>query len=207
MTFRVSEFSSILSKVSPARPNRFAVQITPPNGLTSPISNDLMMLSNSANLPGSNFGLDVVKHKGYGLDEKRPNSLSLDDITLTIIADGRGQVLDFLHKWYEKVFSTDEDSTNSETFNYPVEYWGTLDIYLYDTTGGTYTTYTMSKAYPVVVGSVQLAWENNDQLMLIPVTFTYRNYKRNSSYIGFSNPVANDYVNITTDEYQQRITS
>lgn len=208
MVFSISDFSANISKLSPARLNKYSVMITPPAELNLPISEDITLLCDSANLPGASIGLDMIRHKGYGLDEKRPNTISFDDITLTIIADGQGRVLDFLQKWVNHVFSHDEENDNPdslEMFNYPQEYWGALDIYLYDITAKMYMTYTMKMAYPINIGGIQMGWDQNDQLMRIPVTFTFRNYVRNKSDVGFNNPTATEYMNINATDYGIRI--
>lgn len=129
------------------------------------------------------MSLDEVRHKGYGLVEKRPNSINFEDFTVSILGDAKGQVLEFVQRWMALITNFDEDSEVSadgvpaEMFNYPEEYWGTVELYLYDITAQIYKTYTLKKAFPVNIGAVELGWAQNDTIMRVPVSFSYRSYK------------------------------
>lgn len=136
----------------------------------------------TANLPGVSIVSDEVRHKGYGLSEARATGVTFDPITLTIIGDAQGKVLGFFQKWTSLVFNFNGEKgmssygNDSELLNYPQDYWGTLDIYLYDVAAKQYQNYKMHRAYPTSFGSVQLGWEQTDSLMRIPVTFSYRSF-------------------------------
>src|SRR6185503_6122256 len=100
------------------------------------ILDDLHMLCDTTNLPGVSLGTDDIRHKGYGIAEKRPTTIGFEDITLTIIGDGGGKVKDLLHKWFNDVISFDnEDENKTGLFNYPDEYNGTMEIIVYDQAG------------------------------------------------------------------------
>ena len=163
-----------------AKPSNFAVNITPPAQINSQFISDLPFLVSGSNLPSFAFQVDEVRHKGYGLSEKRPVQATFDDLSLNIIGDAAGRVLEFFQKWYLLIHNFDGESENSafgvpsESFNYPVDYWGTVELYLYDITSKKYHTMKFNKAYPLVIGQTSLGWEMNDQFMNIPIGFTYR---------------------------------
>jgi hypothetical protein len=125
------------------------------------------------NLPSITLGTENFKHKGYGVDESRVNSIAFEDITLTLFVDNSNKVLNLFQKWIDRTFAF---SDGKETLYFPEEYWGTLDIQVKDASDNNVIKYTMEKAHPVLLGSVQLGWEQNDALARIPVTFTYRTY-------------------------------
>jgi hypothetical protein len=188
-----------------ARSTHYAVNFTPPAGVDTPVVNDLPMLCDTANLPGVVLSLDEIRHKGYGLVEKRPNSINFEDFTVSILGDAGGQVLEFVQKWLSLVTNFDGESEVSdagipaEMFNYPAEYWGTIELYLYDITSQIYKTYTLNKAFPVNLGAVELNWAQNDSIMRIPVTFTYRSYKMspNGSMASSGTPI-NSFTDSST---------
>lgn len=181
--FNINDIRATMGKYGIARSAHYAVTFTPPSILNSPVISDLPFMCDSANLPGVILSLDDVRHKGYGLVEKRPNSITFEDFTVSIIGDASGLVLAFIQDWLSLVTNFDGESEQStfgiapEMFNYPAEYWGTINLYLYDITANVYKTYTLSKAFPVNLGAVELNWSNNDALMRIPMTFTYRSFK------------------------------
>lgn len=180
--FNISEFKAKIGKYGIAKTSSYAVNITPPSQLSDSFINDLPYLVTSANLPGINLRTEDIRHKGYGVIESRPVEMTFEPITLTIIGDGSGKVLDFLQKWMSMIYNFDGESPSnsygipSEFANYPNLYWGVLELYLYDITSYKYTTYKFSKSHPTNIGAVQVGWDQSNQFMQIPVTFNYRTY-------------------------------
>lgn len=188
MPFDIQELKSSLNRKGYQKGSHFAVNIAPPPimGLPSIIT-DIPIRTNSVNLPGVNLGVDEIKHKGYGLGERRPLSVGYEDVTLTLIADASGEINNFLHDWMELIHPTDDERVGTDSvefFEYPNEYYGGLEIYMYNMAGGKHTTFTLTNPFPVSIGGVQMGWENVDSLMMIPVSFAFRGFKRNSSYSG-----------------------
>lgn len=187
MAFNITELTGSISAEGIQKSSSFAASIVMPPSLSSaPIMDQLPFRINSANLPGFQIQTDDIRQKGYGLTEKRPLQVGYDDITLTIIADGNGKVLQAFHDWLELIFPTDDSqgSDGVEYFEYPNNYYGGLELYVYDIASNKHTTYTFTNPYPIIVGGIQMGWENTDSIVMIPVTFAYRGYKKNSSYSG-----------------------
>ena len=94
MAFNITELTGSISAEGIQKSSSFAASIVMPPSLSStPIMDQLPFRINSANLPGFQIQTDDIRQKGYGLTEKRPFQVGYDDITLTIIADGNGKVL------------------------------------------------------------------------------------------------------------------
>lgn len=201
MAFNINELSSSLSRYGYQKTSHYACSIILPSSMSnSGIFKETPLRVNSVNLPGFNLGTDEIKHKGFGLNEKRPIQTSFEEISMTIIADGQGMLSNTLHDWLEMIFPTnDEDSgsENVEYFEYPINYYGGLEIYVYDITSNIHTTYTFTQPFPTVLGGVQMGWENTDSILLLPVTFSYRSYKKNSSNSGFISNIDANVQNIT----------
>lgn len=187
MAFDITELMGTLSADGYQKSSALATSIVLPAALSNtPIMSNVPFRTNSANLPGFQIQVDEFRHKGYGLTEKRPLQMTYDDITVTIIADGNGGVIEAFHKWMELVFPTDntDGSDNVEYFEYPNNYYGGLEIYVYDIVGKKHTTYTFNQPFPINIGGIQMSWEDANAIVSIPITFAYRGYKKNSSHSG-----------------------
>lgn len=181
--------SSIIDMVSAvnrlgglAASNRFVVQITPPSLIFNDARN-LTFLCETVNLPGIQFGTEDVKHKGYGTIEKRATSAGFEDVTCTFFIDNSGICLSFFHRWAQLVYSFDYnhdrkkvDGMSLESFNYPEDFWGTIEIQFKTNDNRDITVYTLDKAWPSAIGSMTLGWEQNDSLARLPITFNYRSF-------------------------------
>jgi len=188
MAFDISELSASISRYGIQRATHYSSLITLPSVLGSnTIASELPLRINSMNTPGTNFGTDEIKHKGFGLNEKRPVSVTFDDINLTIIADGQGRISNMLQQWVDLIFPSNiqtSDAENVEYFEYPNNYYGGLEIYIYDSTGNIHTTYNFVQPFLTHLGSIEMSWETTDTLLLLPVSFTFRSVIKNSNFSG-----------------------
>lgn len=205
MAFNIQDIKSALSKDGYQKTSHFACSIIMPAALSSTPFDYTVARCNSVNLPGFNLGTDEYRHKGFGLTEKRPNQASFEDVTVTIIADAQGKIYDALYKWHELIYPIDDSNSDEdvEYFEYPNVYYGSLEIYIYDMTGNVHTTYTLRDVFPTNLSGQALSWEHNDQIMLVPVTFAYRKYDRNTSNRG----VHSNFATIDTRTVNQALTA
>lgn len=189
MAFRIDELSSNLSRYGYQKSSSFSAIITPPPSLTtSGIIGELDVRINSINLPGFNFGTDEIRQKGFGLGEKRPLSVSYDDIAITIILDGRGEIPKIMREWSEMIHPTsleDFGMNDVEYFEYPNNYYGGLEIQIYSIDGTPHSRYNFIQPFPTQVGAIQMSWENANSIALLPVMFSYRSYNLNSTHSGY----------------------
>lgn len=162
--------------------NRFVVQITPPASLAKD-ARTMTFLAYNMSLPGLNVVTEDVKHKGYGLSEKRASGIAMDDIQGTFFVDNSGVSLSFFHKWMQLVSSYDinhanklVDGMSTETVNYPESYWAEMTIFLKNQAGDDFIVYQLSKLYPIAMSETMLAWDQNDQIATFNITFTYRQF-------------------------------
>ncbi len=159
------------------RTSHYAVNITPPSVLNDSIVRDIPLMCDTAEIPGTMFNTDTFRHKGYGLDERRPNGLATEDVSLSFIGDARSHLIKFFDKWGNKVVNSHTSTgPGTERFGYPNEYYGTIEVYMYDSAANKVSTHTYQDAWPVNIGNVKVGWGDNDQLVVIPVTFTYRQH-------------------------------
>lgn len=189
MAFDINELRASISRYGMQKASHYTTIVTLPSTMGgSNIMSETPLRINSVNLPGINLGLDEIRHKGFGLGEKRPISVSYDDISITMIADGQGQLAATMHEWMELIYPSDLESVgadNVEYFEYPNNYYGGLEIDVFDMMGNPHTNYSFIQPFPTAVGAVQMSWETTDQLLLLPVTFSYRSFRKNSDHSGY----------------------
>lgn len=185
MPFNVSEMMATMNANGGfSKASKFLVRITPPASLFSNINNDFVFFCDSASLPGLSFQSDEIRMAGYGNTEKRPYAPIFQDVSVTFFNDTDGRVLSFLHLWQQSIYNFN-DKTNpnatarklvNNTFAYPGGtdgYYGTVEIIHYDDTKREIINYGLNEAFPISVGDIQLDWNMNDQLIKVPVTFSY----------------------------------
>lgn len=168
--------------------SKFLVRITPPSSLRNNINEDFTFLCDSAQLPGISWQTDDIKMAGYGNVEKRPYATMFQDVPLTFFNDSDGKVLKFFHLWMQSIYNfNDKTNPNASarglapnSFQYPKSntdgsggYYGTVEIMHYDDNSDTIITYELDEAYPIAIGDVQVDWNQENNLLKIPVTFTY----------------------------------
>lgn len=184
MPFNINELSSSISKYGVQRTSHYTANITLPSILGDKgIMTESPIRVNSVNLPGINLASDEIKYKGFGLTEKRAIQSNYDDIAITMIADHSGRLSDAMYSWFELIHPADIEKHNSmdiEYMEYPNNYYGGLEINLYDSTGTMHTTFNFIHPFPTAIGSVQMSWEDQNTIMLLPVSFAYRSYTRKS---------------------------
>lgn len=187
MTFNISEFSAKLSKYGLAKDNLFFVQITPPQSLSTDMpEGDLSFFCRSIDLPAISISTSDVQTQGYGVSEKRPTGLPLDNLNAVFMVDSTFLIKQFYHRWVQSVVNFD----NSQGYNveykgmFPYEtaykdtYVGKVVVYVYSYNERDIVyRYQFDNAYPVGIGNVTTAWENNDSVMVMPVQFAYDIYK------------------------------
>lgn len=178
MPFDLSELISQTGKDgAPLQSAHFQVRLTKPSGVNIEGTTEFLSFYTLAtNLPGVGFELMPVKRHGYGLEEKRPVSVNFNQIGLNVLVDGRADVIKFFQKWFEHISKFRSDDENYSLYAYPDTYETTLEIIIYDSTGNKKITYKMLNAWPATVEDVSMAWDANEQFMIMPINIVYKKY-------------------------------
>lgn len=187
MAFSISEFSSKLNKHGLARDNLFLVVIEPPlflrPGNMSP--GDLSFFCRSVSLPALTLGTTEVLNQGYGVAEKRPIALPHDNLNTVFMVDAGQKVTKFFHRWIQHVLNYDNSRGYNFEYNgmlpyeidYKSAYSSRIEIYVYSTESKEIKyKYRFDNAFPVATGNIELAWDNNEAIMTLPVQFAYDVY-------------------------------
>lgn len=188
--FDIGTFRSHLDDFGgPARPSLFRVQINLPGFLnrSNITTRSLTFFCQSTTLPGVRLASKQVQRYGIGPLEKMPIGFEFDDLSLTFIADADGNILNFFKDWTRSIVEYSSEGVpgsipsnrnpgmNSMPYyvNYKNTYQTQVDIITYapDSTEGY--AVSLLGAFPVDIGDVVLNWGAQDQIMLIPVRFSF----------------------------------
>jgi hypothetical protein len=197
--FSISNFRSrVLASEGVLRNNLFLVTINPPAKLVANsfrAGEYLSFLCASASQPGVSFiSDDQIRNSNYGPAIKVPYVPSFEDNVLEFLGDGRGSIMKFFHRWMNHIINFNSRFAINSSYNilsnaspyeinYRQDYLGDVTIVIYNESADTIVTTTLREAYPIAMGSIPLNWNDIDQLMRIPVTFTYRDWYSNSESV------------------------
>lgn len=186
MAFNINDIRSAVNKYdSIHRPSHFYVRIFPPSFLGGDsYTTDIEYLCDATNLPGLHFDTSPVKPLGYGTSELRPYDAVFNPVRCDFFVDNKNEFFRFFHKWMGNInnFGTDYQRASNQTslnyyeFAYPKEYEGTIEIHLFNGEGKNTTSTQLLKAFPTDISDLGLAWEMNDTISRISVTFAYNTF-------------------------------
>lgn len=187
MAFNINEFAARVNTTGLAKNNLFAAMITPPRSVNLPVERDLPFICRSVSIPGMDITTVDIKPQGWGRTEKRASDFAKSNITLTFMVDSDFRVKQFFHMWIQTIVNYNymrgdlsEDPSNKLPYelDYKDNYSGVIQIEVFsenkDTNGNARSyIYQFDKTFPVAIGSIETAWENQAEIMLITVSFAY----------------------------------
>ena len=189
MAFNITDIKSAINKVGGIhRPAHFFVRITPPGFIASQAYNrSLEFFCESTTLPGLHLDTTPIRPMGYGNPESRPTDTTFQPITLDFFVDNSNLMLNYFQTWMGNINNfgrdirkaSDGTALNYYEFAYPTEYEArAIDIYLckpsgYTKEGDEVVKYTLEHAFPITIGDMTMAWEINDTISRLPITFAY----------------------------------
>lgn len=173
MPGNISEFINSF-KTEVARPNRFTVEISIPNVLSSAYSSDqtrlLSLRCENAEMPGKTFM--THDQKIYGPTEKYPYQHSYNDLNLTFIVGDDMFEKKFFDNWIESI-----SSTATYNFRYKSDYATNIRISQYDLSNQKSYMAELRDAYPISVNQLDLDWSSDGHHKLV-VVFAYTYWER-----------------------------
>lgn len=181
MPATLSEFRANL-RYDGARANQFeaicAIPTLVENGTAA--SKQFTFMCRSAQLPGTSIGTAVVPFKGR--DTKLAGDRSFGDWTCQIINDEDFALRDAFQRWSGIMNSINSNVRHSAALNMTA-YQSDITIIQYSKDGVTKIKEMVLKgAFPTDIAPIGLDWGTRDQVEEFSVTFTYQEYKDNTSY-------------------------
>jgi len=198
MSFNISEFQAHVSRRGLAKNNLFFMQITLPASISfienTITTRELTFLCKSVNLPEMrivNFG---VKPLGFGITESRPTDLNLSNLPAVFMMDSDFGTMKFFHRWMQSIinYNTYDGTTQldpQEKLPYQIEYKdnyaATIEVLLFSGNDASKVYhYTFGNAFPSQVGAIDTSWENQGEIMNLPVTFEFDRFKLEALELG-----------------------
>ena len=165
-----------------AQPNRYEVLILPPaklgGGQNQNIfggmerQSDLRKISlraQNVTLPGRNLST-TQESNIYGPDREIVEGVTYaDDISMSFQASSGLDERVFFENWQRQAF-------NEKTWNigYYLDYIGHVEMYVLDKQDQRRYGIKLWEVFPKTIGASELAYDSNDQIMLLPISFTFR---------------------------------
>lgn len=197
MPLNLQDFMTEVRSLGIQRANRFRVELDSPQSMSlggflgsfasMGRSRQISLRCQGANFPGIQLMTkDDVLRYGYGPVDKTVHGALFGDITCFFLVDGKGLIQDYFHKWQkacinfdssEGIDSQDDNGAAAYEVAYKDDYTTTLEITQLDERNKKVIKCIAQKAFPISVGDMVLSWDANDQALLLPVTFSYRDHK------------------------------
>jgi len=188
-----------------AKPNRYKVDIFPPNtmingttsndkdsnyfeGLLSSFVDDIGgYVTGSQTGYGDqraiNLSCSAISFPGTGSGPlyKIPYDKIFEPITATFYVDIEYNSRRFFIDWINSIdLPTEQKQSNGNHYQFYNNYIGGMYIYQLDQNQLPSHLIYLEEMYPTAVGEIVLGYENGDQIATFTVTFTYRNWKEKS---------------------------
>jgi hypothetical protein len=200
MPFNINSFKTNVSDFGVLPTNKFELYVSPPNllinneinnlGKGAAVRDTINMLkfrSESLNAPGIALRTANINRYGIGPEQKYPvNAQQFADMQISIISDRYGDIWQFWYNWIRAVwqFNGVEDGTATGkssrfatyTAEFKDEYSTTMQLLIYDTFGKVQQTINLYEAYPTTLREIGFDWSDDDNLLRINVSISYKDY-------------------------------
>ena len=158
----------------------------------------------SAQIPGVSLTTIDQPRIGYGPLEAMPHNIVMDDVSLTFLLDGQSALHALFYEWFNTIVNFQGSRgqsylTGSSTFGgksigsafevgYKEDYRTDVIVDVYNASayennikasdiGVKVMSVTLFNAFPKTLPSVDLSWQNNDELIRLTVPFTYTDFQ------------------------------
>ena len=200
--FDINEFKGNINNNGFVPTNRYYVEFNSPalmqrstinvNGLavkSADIGKLLQFRAESVRAPGIVVSTSQNQRYGFGPTQQMPTNVNFTNISVSFLADSRGLIWGYFYQWLNTVFGFDEVTTNPDVnadfnsfrVNYKVDYVSDMTIKIFDHGEKLVTSITLRDAFPISMNDVSLAWDANNQLKRITISFAYRSWKMNGT--------------------------
>lgn len=142
---------------------------------------DLHAFCKETTLPGLNLKTFEYANNNYGLPQMLPYGISSEPLNCTFMLDSNHAVMGFFHAWMQEIINYDVSNPNMTVngmsayeIGYMEDYATTMEIWFYssDNINDKYVARYFN-AFPTNVTSLNLAWDDNDNYVSMPVQFSY----------------------------------
>lgn len=183
----ISEFRADIANRGVLKSSNFTANITIPTYLikTYGVKSDFLSIRcESSQIPGMSLATyEGAPRYGYGPPAAVPYVMLYDNLNLNFIVDKNGISHKFFYDWLKKIVNFENDGISKITDGYRVyevgyknQFSTTIGITLYDNEEPVVTT-TLLQAFPKGINSIDLDWQQSDNLVKLSIPISYREYK------------------------------
>jgi len=167
MAFNLQEFKSRGLTYHGARPTLFSIEINDvPSGTDLGGGMDkIKFMCRASNLPPAI--VDSVPVGYFGRDIKVSGDATYPDWNVSVINDEDFAVRDLMERWSRYMNSP------VENLRQDINYKMSAVITQYGKDGNELRSYEMVGIFPTNVGTIELSWDNKNQIETFDVTFAY----------------------------------
>lgn len=161
----LNDFISKVKQDGLARTNRYTVLFT---GYNTQHGQDVMMLCDQVQLPGTNFNTSDMRT--YGETRKAPYERLYEDVNMSFYVDTSMKVKYFFDDWMTSI-----QNPGTREFNYYDTYTSEVIIEVQDLKNQSRYGIKLFEAYPKSIGAIQMDYAGKD-IMKLSVNFAYKYY-------------------------------
>ena len=169
MAFNVSEFSSAGLPLGGARPSLFSVIIDTPSGVPN-VGSRIAFTCRAAQIPASTVG--VIEQAYFGRRIKIAGTRTFANWRADILNDEDFEVRHAMEVWSNDI-NAHQVNLRSPNLATQASYRTTATVTQYAKTGEALRTYRFVNIFPLEVGAIDLAWDQDGQIETFPVEFAY----------------------------------
>lgn len=198
MSFNINNFKSNIQGFGYLPSNKFEVYLRPPDvmlnnavnnqGTETEVSQIIKLIkfrAEDVKVPGIALQTADVARYGIGTTQKMPFNAQFNEIGLTMLSDGYGDLWRFWHNWIRSIFEfngTDGASVAnanrpaSYTTGYKDDYSTMMQIIVYDMFGNAINKFNLYEVFPTGMRDIQLDWSDNNNLLRLNVNITFNEF-------------------------------
>ena len=173
----ISEFKGRMTGGG-ARANQFRVRLTFPAAIGDAADAlDVQFLAKSAQLPASTVGDVLVNFRG------RPVHFAGERVfepwTIEVYTDNNFAIRNAFERWVDYM----QHSASTGGVIRPADYQTDMEVIQLDRNENEIKVYKFEDAWPTSIGSIQLDWDDANQVERFPVTFQYNYWTSGTSAV------------------------
>ena len=163
------DFIAAIKTQGLARTNRFIVEVSPPSSTSSGLNNRVMLLCDSAALPGVSYA--TTPNRSYGETRETPYDRLYEAVTLTFYVDKDMVVKKIFDDWIMMI-----QNPINRSFKFYDSYVKPMTIQVQDLNDKTKYEVKLHEAYPKSMAAIALSSESKD-VMKMSVSFQYKYFE------------------------------
>lgn len=164
-------------------------------GALTTTANELKFYCQGTGIPGMQLATSQIRRYGYGPLEEKPFLPLFAPSDMRFLADGKGAIWNFFELWMKCIVNHDtrfgintptglaytgdqlsgsvSATMNPYELNYKRDYAVDVVLRLYNPKGEVTVSIVLRDAYPKFIGDAPLSWGDANNVVLVPVQFTF----------------------------------